>query len=178
MSQKGISFRLNSQITSIAILIIAAIVYFNYNFSKKILIGKIEEGAINQSNLVIFQISRITIGTEEIARNVSLQVYYFRKNNDLDLLATQITASNNILEGIDIELFDNQKKHVLKFTTNQLGKSYSDQDSVRINQYARKLKKENTSRDVGFWSYPSFNKLDKSHMLTSYIMPVYEPNTK
>ena len=87
MSQKGISFRLNSQITSIAILIIAAIVFINYNFSKKMLIGKIEEGAINQSNLVISQISRITIGTEEIARNVSHQVFYFRKNNDLDLLS-------------------------------------------------------------------------------------------
>src|ERR1035437_2281201 len=100
MSQKGISFRLNSQITSIAILIIAAIVYINYNFSKKILVGKIEEGAINQSNLVISQISRITIRTEEIARNVSHQVFYFMKNNDLDLLSKQITASNNILESI------------------------------------------------------------------------------
>jgi len=178
MSQKGISFRLNSQITSIAILIIAAIVYINYNFSRKILIGKIEEGAINQSNLVISQISRITIGTEEIARNVSHQVFYFKKHNDLDLLLKQVAASNNIIEGIDIELFDHQKKHILKFTSNQQGSSFCDQDSMRINQYARKLRNENAGPDVGFWSDPSFSKLDMLHMLTSYIMPVYDPNTK
>ena len=178
MSQKGISFRLNSQITSIAILIIAAIVFINYNFSKKMLIGKIEEGAINQSNLVISQISRITIGTEEIARNVSHQVFYFRKNNDLDLLSKQITASNNILESIDIELFDYQKKHILEFTSDQQGKSYSDQDSIRINQYVRKLREENAGPDVGFWSDSTFSKLDKTHMHASYIMPFYNPETK
>ena len=178
MSQKGISFRLNSQITSIAILIIAAIVYFNYNFSKRMLIGKIEEGAINQSNLVISQISRITIGTEEIAKNVSHQVFYFRKNNDLDLLLKQVTASNNIIEGIDIELFDSQKTHILKFTSNKQGSSICDQDSIKINQYTRKLRKENAGPDVGFWTDPSFNKLDKPHMVASYIMPVYNPETK
>ena len=76
MSKKGISFRLNSHVTAFAILIISAIVYINYHFSNKILIKKIEEGAINQSNLVISRIARITVGTEEIARNVSFQAPY------------------------------------------------------------------------------------------------------
>lgn len=71
MSQKGISFRLNTLIISIAILIIASVVYINHHFSNKILVGEIEKGAINQSNLVISRISRITVGTEEIARNVA-----------------------------------------------------------------------------------------------------------
>ncbi|HEX7583479.1 MAG TPA: SpoIIE family protein phosphatase [Prolixibacteraceae bacterium] len=178
MSQKGISFRLNSQITSIAIIIIAAIVYVNYNFSNKILVGKIEEGAINQSNVVISGISRITIGTEEIARNVSLQVLYFRKNNDLNLLLKQIIASNKILESIYVELFDYRKNQISKFSSNKQGPLNGDLDSISIDKYIRKLKTENVSSDFGFWAAPFYSKFDKSHLLVSYIMPVYSPETK
>ncbi|MDP2112860.1 MAG: hypothetical protein Q8K69_02250, partial [Bacteroidota bacterium] len=121
MSQKGISFRLNTHITTIAIIIIAMIVYLNYHFSKKILEGKIEEGAINQSDLVISSISRITIGTEEIAKNVSYQAIYYHQHNDLDLFLDEVLASNKILEGIHVELFDNEQKRITKFSSNRSG---------------------------------------------------------
>jgi len=142
------------------------------------LIGKIEEGAINQSNLVISQISRITIGTEEIARNVSHQVFYFLRNDDLDILLAHVTRSNNILKSIDVELFDTKKKHVIKFTSNQEGQQNCDADSIVINQYIRKLKKDNPGMDVGFWSDPIYNKSNTANMLASYIMPVYNPENK
>lgn len=181
MSQKGISFRLNSQITSFAIIIIASIVYINYNLSNKILVGKIEEGANNQSNLIISEISKITIGAEEIAKNVSLQVSYYRKNDDLDLLLKQVIASNKILESIDIELFDYRKNYILKFYSYKQSQLNDDLDSIRIlsnNKYIRKLKAENASLDFGFWSAPFYSNFDKSHLLVSYIMPVYSPETK
>ena len=90
MKQRGIAFRLNSHLTTIAIIIIAAIVFINYHFSNKILISMIEEGAINQSNLVVSRISRVTVGTEEIAKNIAYQALYYHKNDNLDFFLNQV----------------------------------------------------------------------------------------
>jgi len=114
MSQKGISFRLNSQITTIAILTITAIVFINYHFSNKILVQKIEEGAVNQSNLVISRIARITVGTEEIARNVAFQIPYYYKNNDVYLFLNQVLKSNPVISDIRVALFDEENRHFQK----------------------------------------------------------------
>jgi len=58
------------------------------------LVEKIEDGAVNQSNMVISKISRITVGTEEIAKNVSVQALYYFKNNDLEVFLQQVLKSN------------------------------------------------------------------------------------
>lgn len=178
MSHKGISFRLNSHITSIAILIIATIVYINYHFSNKILVGKIEEGAINQSNLVISRISRITIGAEEIAKNVSNQALYFQKNNDLDLLLRQVVASNNILESIHVELLNEQQNRFFKFSSNKQGQLICNPDSIALEQYLLKLNFGDKSLISGIWSDPFYCKYDSTHLLVSYKMPIYYPDSK
>lgn len=178
MNQKGISFRLNTQITTIAIILIASIVYINYHFSNKILVDKIEEGAINHSNLVISKISRITVGTEEIARNVSHQALYLYGHNDLDLLLKQVLESNKILESIHIELLDNQQKSLLKFSSNKPGKLICTPDSLTTEQYIKKLKSGNIEFGNGVWSDPFYCKYDTTHLLVSYKIPIYFPDSK
>jgi len=178
MSQKGISFRLNTQITSIAILIIAAIVYLNYHFSNKILVGKIEEGAINQSNLVISRISRITIGAEEIAKNISHQALYFHKNNDLNLLISQVLASNEILESIHIELLNKEQNRFIKFSSNRQGQLICNPDSTASERYLLQLNSGDKSLIHGIWSDPFYCKYDSTHLLVSYKMPIYIPDSK
>lgn len=178
MSQKGISFRLNTHITTIAIIIIAMIVYLNYHFSKKILEGKIEEGAINQSNLVISSISRITVGTEEIAKNVSSQALYFYKHHDLDLMLKQVLASNEILEGIHVELLDDEQKRLLKFSSNRSGLITYDADSLNTEQSISEMKSGDGTIRNGAWSEPFYNRFDSTHLLVSYKMPIYYPETK
>lgn len=178
MSHKGISFRLNSHITSIAILIIAMIVYINYHFSNKILVGKIEEGAINHSNLVISRISRITIGTEEIARNVSKQALYYYKNNDLDLFLRQVLASNNIIESIHVELLNGQQNRFFKFSSNKKGQLICNPDSIALERYLLKLNSGDKSLLSGIWSDPFYCKYDSTHLLVSYRIPISYPVSK
>lgn len=170
MSQKGVSFRLNSQVTAFAVLIISIIVYLNYHYSKKILIGKIEEGAINQSALVISNISRITIGTEEIARNVSYQALYYQQHNDLDLFLKQVLSSNPVLESIHIELLNDSglKRTVFRSTDNYLQKCNSNQAVFP----------ESENQEKGVWSKPFYCANDSSHLLVTYRLPIYKPDSE
>ncbi len=171
MSQKGISFRLNSHVTAFAILIISVVVYLNYHFSNKILIGKIEEGAINQSNLVISKIARITVGTEEIARNVSYQALYYYKHNDLDFFLHQVLASNKILESIHIELFDdNHTKLTVCQSTGQC--------QNRCNSESNIFPDNSEAMNHGVWSEPFYCMNDTLHLLVAYRMPIYFPDSK
>jgi len=181
MSQKGISFRLNTQITTIAILTITAIVFVNYHFSNKILIQKIEEGAVNQSNFVISQISRIIIGTEEITRNVSYQTLYFNKNNDIDLLISQVLKANPVLDAVRINLI-NQQNHFQSFSTikNDLGYNLL-KDSLQTVKLITALKQVNQviSKDIqGTWSSPFYHDKDSSNLIVTYSIPILSPEKK
>jgi sigma-B regulation protein RsbU (phosphoserine phosphatase) len=178
MNQKGISFRLNSQLTTIAIIIIASVVYINYHFSNRILIKKIEEGAINQSNLVISRIARVTVGTEEIAKNVSYQALYYAKNNDLELLLNQVLKTNGILESIHVELFDSQTNRFLKFSSNKSGQLICNPDSLSVEKYFNKLRTETINIKQGSWSDPFYCKFNNKHLLVSYRFPIYDPEYK
>lgn len=176
MSKRGISFRLNSQITTIAIIIIASIVYINYHFSNKILIQKIEEGAINQSNLVISSIARITVGTEEIARNVSNQSLYYFKNNDLDFFLQQVLKSNNTIESIHVFLFDKPNSSILKFSSTNGQQITCISDSLQTKEYLSHLFISDQKLNHGIWSKPYYCKSDTSSLFVSYQMPIYFPN--
>ena len=178
MKQRGISFLLNSHITTIAIVIIATIVYTNYYFTRDVLVNKIEDGAVNQSNMVISRIARITVGTEEIARNVSLQALYYYKNNDLDTFLNQVLKSNEIIESIHIELVDSKKQHLRKFSANKQGKFICNPDSLATEKFTFDLQSDRIKLIQGIWSTPFFCKYDTAHLLVSYKMPIYYPDSK
>ena len=178
MKQRGISFLLNSQITTIAIVIIASIVYINYYFSKEVLVKKIEDGAVNQSNMVISKISRITVGTEEIAKNVSFQALYYFKNNDLDFFLLQVLKSNNIIESIHVELIGTDQKQLLQFSSNKQGQNICNPDSLTAEKFIFDLRSGHIKLAQGIWFTPFFCRYDNSHLLVSYKMPIYYPDSK
>ena len=179
MSQKGISFRLNSHITTIAIIIIGAIVFSNYYFGKKVLVNKIQEGAINQSNLVVSKISRITIGTEEITKNLSFQALYFYRNHDLDFLLHEVLTANKIIESIHVELIDKEQNRILRFTSckEEDAKICKTQLATPQNLISE-LNTDTASHHQGLWKVPFFCGNDTTHLLASYQMPIYYPDTK
>ena len=178
MRQRGISFLLNSHITTIAIVIIATIVYINYYFSRDVLVNKIEDGAVNQSNMVISRIARITVGTEEIAKNVSVQALYYYKNNDLDIFLRQVLKSNEIIESIHIELIDKKQTSLLKFSSNKSGQSICNPDSLAAEKFIFDLRSGRIKLIQGTWSSPFYCKYDTTHLLVSYKMPIYYPDSK
>lgn len=178
MSKKRISFRLNTHITSIAILIIASIVYINYHFTKRVLIGKIEEGAINQSNFVISRIARITVGAEEIAKNVSFQALYYQKNNDLKFFLEQVQQSNKVLENIDVELFNYKENHIQHITSHNEIVNGCDSVNLKIEDYTAKFKDQKLDLNHGYWTDPYICNSDKSELLISYKIPIFSQLTK
>ncbi|MFA5329797.1 MAG: SpoIIE family protein phosphatase [Prolixibacteraceae bacterium] len=178
MNHRGISFRLNSQITTIAIAIIACIVLVNYYLGNKVLIKKIEEGAINRSNLVISSVSRITVGTEEITKNVSVQALYYLKNNDLNFFLQQVLQANNILESIHVELIDGKNVRLQKFSSNRNGQHICNPDSLAAEKFIADLKSGAIHLESGIWSDPFYCKYNSTHLLVSYKMPIYYPDTK
>ena len=177
MKQRGISYLLNSQITTIAIVIIASIVYINYHLSKEVLVKKIEDGAVNQSNMVISRISRVSVGTEEIARNVSAQALYYYRNNDLDLFLRQVLKSNSIIECIHVQLIEKNTKHLLSFFSSKEGQDSCNPDSLATDQFISDLKSGNTKLSQGVWTSPSYSKTDSSHLFVSYKLPIYYPES-
>lgn len=178
MSKKGISFRLNTNITSLAILIIASIVYINYHLINNVLIEKIEEGAVNQSDLIVSRISRNTVGTEELAKNVSYQAFYYHKNNDLDIFLQQVVKYNDILEGIQVELLDYQKKRVLKFSSGKSAQFTDDPESLKFKKLSSTLKTETVNFKPGIWSDPYLYLNDTTHIYVLYKFPIYLPDKK
>ncbi len=171
MSQKGISFRLNSHVTAFAVIIISAVVYINYHFSNKMLIDKIEEGAINQSNLVISKISRITVGTEEIAKNVSYQTLYYYRHNDLELFLNQVVKSNPILESIHVEFLNDENT---TFSVCHLSENCENRCKSMEGIFADSL----AVLDQPVWSKPFYCGKDQSHLYATYRIPFYFPETK
>jgi len=178
MNNKGISFRLNWTITSIAILIIASIGYINHLFTDQVLMEKIEEGAIHQSNLVVSKISRITIGTEEITRNVSYLAMYYHKNKELNLFLKQVLSSNKVLESIQIELLDDDQKDVLRFSSNKLSEDVCMPRQPINEEYIKNLQSGKLVPSEGAWSDPFYCQNDTANLFVSYMMPIYYPETK
>ncbi|MFY9152566.1 MAG: SpoIIE family protein phosphatase [Prolixibacteraceae bacterium] len=178
MNKKGISFRLNAHITTIAILIIAAIVYSNYHFSKKVLLKKIDEGAINQSNLVISKISRITVSTEEIAKNISAQVFYYQKNNDLSFFLRKIVESNHTIQNIEVDLLDVKQNRVIKYSPIEAQSSVCAKDVSWMEYYFNSIKQKKDSLIPGVWTDPFFCSVDTTHLLVAYLYPVYVPDSE
>lgn len=166
---------MNSHITTIAIIIIAIIVYLNYHLSNKILIQKIEDGAVNQSNLVISSIARITVGTEEIARNVSYQTLYYYKNNDLDFFLQQVLQSNTMIESIHVTLFNKQDSSLLRFSSGKCDQANCFPDSLKVEDYSN-LFLSGSELKHGIWSKPYYCKADTSELIVSYRMPIYFPD--
>jgi len=177
MNKKGISYRLNWAITSIAILIIAITGYINYRFNDYLLIAKIEEGAIYQSNLVVSKISRITIGTEEITRNISYQTLYFYKRNDLSLYLKQVLASNKTLESVQVELVDSLKEDVTKFSANRLSEAICKPEPLIDETYIRNIQSGKIVPEGGGWSDIYYCQNDTSNLFVSYQYPFYTPGS-
>jgi sigma-B regulation protein RsbU (phosphoserine phosphatase) len=120
---------------------------------------------------VISRISRITVGAEEIAKNVSFQVLYFYKHNDLDLFLNQVLKANPIIESVHFEFLSEGSK---KFSAcNSPSKC-----PHRCNLNEGIFPEQTDDFGKGVWSRPFYCMNDTSHLLVSYRMPVYFPDSK
>lgn len=170
MNKKRISYRLSIYIFTIAVIVMSAIVLINYEYSKRLLMGHIEENAINQSKLIINEVSRPIVTSQEITRNVANQALYYLKNDDLEFFLKQVLIANKSLSGVHVSLFP-------EFTGNPDTSMYS---AIRQDdQIITPLRGEdgfnyrlvNSSEPYG-WSEPYQSPYSKNKSMLSYRMPI------
>ncbi len=107
------------------------------------LMQRIEESAINQSELIINRVNRQIFTVREIVRNVANQSLYYLSHNDLEIFLKSVLKANNILNGIHIDL----KPEFVK------GRFQANYSTYRIND---SIATSNTGNLCLFEQYPDF----------------------
>lgn len=181
MNKTRISYRLSIYILSTTIVVISAIVLLNYRYTKRMLMQRIEESVINQSELIINRVARQIVSAQEITRNVANQSLYYLKHNDLEFFLKNVLEANQILNGIHIDLkpeFSNGRFQS-RYT------AYKELDSVLCSdsgnkcifeQYPDFYKQLERSLN-GFWTEPYICKRDNKQLVISFSFPVILPGT-
>jgi sigma-B regulation protein RsbU (phosphoserine phosphatase) len=175
VNRKGISYQLSIYIVSATIIVVGVMVYLNYNFSKHILRQKIEESAVNQSNIVISRVTRYTATAQEISRNVAAQVLYYHKNGDLEMFLANVLKNNPIINTIHVDLSPEYFKN-----TDLSYHACVEKQGVCCGSVAAGLRQQQFPQSVpehGVWSGTFYCKCDSTQLLCSYTYPIYLPDS-
>jgi sigma-B regulation protein RsbU (phosphoserine phosphatase) len=174
VNRKGISYQLSIYIVSATIIVVGVMVYLNYNFSKHILRQKIEESAVNQSNIVISRVTRYTATAQEISRNVAAQVLYYHKNGDLEMFLANVLKNNPIINTIHVDLSPEYFKN-----TDLSYHACVEKQGVCCGSVAAGLRQQQFPQSVpehGVWSGTFYCKCDSTnccvHIRIQFISPI------
>ena len=178
MEKRSIAFRLSLYIILAVTTIITLVVYLNYDFSKKILMQNIEEAAVNQSGLIINQVARHIIATQEISRNVAAQAPYYLVNDDLDMFLKGVIKANDIIYGLHAEVVSaegEEKKFVSVIRSNGDIIESGEQNFCLNYRFPDII--ENLGVN-GEWSTPFYCGKHDSTLLISYFKSIITPQNK
>lgn len=176
MNNRSIAFQLSIYILTAVTLVISVIVFLHYNFSRKILIQKIEESAIHQSKQITAQVTRNIVTAQEVSRNVANQALYYQSHGDLEFFLSQALTSNPLMTGFHVELFNPSGSQYLSVIR-------TDSTSYQIFRddrfCAANITPTTRIQVVGgetVWSEPFFCLLDTSRLIASYSQAIYTPD--
>ncbi len=177
MEKRSIAFRLSLYIIFAVTTIITLIVYLNYDFSEKILMQNIEEAAVNQSALIINQVERHIIATQEISRNVATQTPYYLRNNDLDLFLKGVVQANPIIYGIHAEVSPptQEEKSFVSVVRSKDGIYLSKDKNFCTNYHFPDIIENIEGK--GKWSKPFYCNKHDSILLISYFKNIVTPDS-
>lgn len=173
MNNRSIAFQLSLYIVAVVTVTVGIIVYLNYDYSKRILIEKIEENAINKSTNAERNIAFHVITTQEVSRNISSQVQFYQQSGKLDGFLANILKLNPVLSGFRLE-FMNGKEQIFLSTFNKNGniKFFHEQKYCNFPNYDE-IKQSVANQHSGVWSDPFYCPLDTSLLVASYTVPIY-----
>ena len=158
MNNRSLAFQLGIYILTTITIVISVVIFLNYNFSKDVLIQKIEESATLQSGHITNRIGRSVYSTQEVTRNVAMQLSYYAEHGDTEYFLTQVLKNNIDISGFHIELLENDENKYLSVikTKNDDLQIYRDvEHSLTNTQF------DIESNPSGLWSDPFYN----SHQL-------------
>lgn len=104
MFNKSITYRLTLFISLAVIIVFIGFISVSYIFNRNLLRQNIENAAINMSLEVNSLVNKNVITTREIASNIAEQIIYFSKNDDAELLLSQVMKKYAFLNAIHVKL--------------------------------------------------------------------------
>ena len=175
MYKRSIAFQLGLYVVTAVVIVISLIVFINYKHSRKIIMEKIEEGAIHQSSLIINEITRNVVNTQEVTRNVANQALYYHSHSDLQLFLHQVVKTNPVLSGIHTQLFESSDTLTYSTYWNKDGQlvDKTDLEFCSVYRYPE-LVELATQKKAGFWSDPFYCPMDSTTLMISYFLPVID----
>ena len=115
MNKRSIAFQLGIYVSAAVVVVISLIVFINYKHSRKIIMGKLEEVAIHQSSLIVNEISKHVVNSQEVTRNVANQALYYHSHGDLQFFLHEVVLNNQVLNGLHVQLFNNVDTIIFSF---------------------------------------------------------------
>lgn len=175
MNNRSLAFQLTIYILTTVCLMVAAGVYMNYNFSKRILMDKIEENAVHQSNQITNGIVAYVVNAQEVTRNVSYQIPFYEKHGELESFLQKILAANPILSGFRLELINDEKIPYLAVFNKGNGEFLVLKDAEYCNfPNIDEIKSSSASQTAGIWSDPFYCPLDTNLLVISFTKAVHD----
>jgi sigma-B regulation protein RsbU (phosphoserine phosphatase) len=173
MNNRSIAFQLSLYIVAVVTITVGVIVYLNYNYSKRILIEKIEENAINKSVEVENKITHYIVSAQEISGNVGTQVLFYHKQKSLDKFLRNVLKQNPKLSGVRLEFtHDNKAVFLSMFNKNGEIETFDQPEYCNFPNYD--IIKESVLKErEGQWSDPFYCPLDTTLLVASYTSPIY-----
>jgi sigma-B regulation protein RsbU (phosphoserine phosphatase) len=175
MYKRSIAFQLGVYVLTAVVVVISMIVLINYKHSKKIIMEKIEEAATHQASLIINEIARNVVNTQEVTRNVANQALYYHSHSDLQMFLHQVVKTNPVLSGIHSQLFENLDTLTYSTYWNKDGQLVNETDLAfcSIFRYPE-LVDLATQKKAGIWSDPFYCPMDSTTLMISYFLPVID----
>ncbi|WP_423127640.1 SpoIIE family protein phosphatase [Gaoshiqia sp. Z1-71] len=173
MNNRSIAFQLSIYILTAVTLVITVIVFLNYNFSKKIIIQRIEESATLQSELITNQISRNVVATQEITQNVAYQIVYYNQHGDLEFFLKQVLNFNRMIAGFHVELFDSGESKFISVVRSDAGELCVLDRCRACSMYQSEAIRERILENrEGSWTDPFYCRLDSNKLINTYSFPI------
>lgn len=174
MNNRSIAFQLSIYISVAVVLIMAAGIYLNYTFSKKIIIEQIEENGVHQSEKVISGIAHYVVTAQEVSRNLSFQVEEYEHQGRLEDFLKDILTRNPVISGFRVEFFDDSNHRFLGVLNKGNGEfQIVNTEEQCVFPQSKEIKAQVQQQAQGVWSEPYFCPLDTSLLVVSFTKPVY-----
>jgi len=107
MINKSIAYRLSIYISLAVITVFVGFILVYYLFSRDLQKINIEDRAIGESSQAIMTVEKYVVSTKEITSNISNQIFYYGKNNDVESFISEIMNKYPFFNAIHIDFNSN-----------------------------------------------------------------------
>jgi phosphoserine phosphatase RsbU/P len=179
----GLAFKLSLSILSAATLLIAGILFYNYHYSKRLLLASARETAEQLTNGTLNRMESVLISAERVPQSLLLFLQYpgLQKESIEEMLPMVIENKPEIFGtaiGFAPYAFDPEKKEYAPYCYRS-GKGYAFKD-LSMNNYDYQTQNWYVhSRDTGkpLWTEPYFDIGGGNILMATYVIPFYSDST-